>query len=39
MRINYTWPRRLHLIVNPDLGLLYITVRLFDRRFHYCRVF
>lgn len=34
MSINYTWPRRLHIIHRPDLT--YITVRVFDRRFHRC---
>jgi hypothetical protein len=36
MHINYTSPQRLHLILNDQV--LYITVRLFGRRLHYCRV-
>lgn len=32
MRINYTWPGRLHLIANRSL--LYVTARAFGRRFH-----
>lgn len=34
MKINYTWPGRLHMICRADL--IYFTIWLFGRRYHRC---
>lgn len=36
MKINLTVPRRLHLITRGDGFRLYLTVRLFGWRAHWC---
>jgi hypothetical protein len=36
--LNYTWPGRIHLIVKGVGVSFYLTVWLFRRRFHVCKL-